>query len=96
MLCIGRLAPFQPAVSDGFHAKSRFLANVWKTLDTPSPTVSAPKPAMATAADDAPKPKNASKPAIPPAGSATLPEAAKRSKTKPVADNDNPSGTCQS
>jgi hypothetical protein len=32
MRCIGRLAPFQPAVSHGFHAKGRFPASAWNTL----------------------------------------------------------------
>jgi DNA replication protein DnaC len=45
---------------------------------------------------DSPEPGNEPKPAIPPAGSDTPSEAKKRSKNKPITDNDDPAGACQS
>jgi len=41
MLCIGRLAPFQRAVSHGFQVKSQLPAKAWDTLGSPSATITA-------------------------------------------------------
>jgi DNA replication protein DnaC len=49
-----------------------------------------------SASGDTPEPESGSKPAIPPAGSSTPPGAAKRSKSKPGADNGPDAGACQS